>query len=129
MKQWKDIRRGIRAQPHEHGRDAEAFWSEFRRRAGEPRAIETPAFQPKPRLAWGMAWAACAALVSLLAGGGWWIAKSGEAMSSTASHVNSIQISACHDALMIMQDPEHQGTIVWIDLCPAIDNSEQEVSI
>ena len=91
--------------------DAEAFWSDFKARAklvnqdmaGQP---ATASFAP----GWWAAATACAAL--LIVAGGVLLYRGGS-RDDTADEM-TLDVTAAHSAVLVIEDEASQGTIVWI---------------
>ncbi len=107
LKNWRDALASLK--PSKAPVPAEAFWTEFRRRASrveQALALSAPR-HPLPR--WGLA-AACA-LVLLAAALPVW-RRTGDRAETSVIH--SVEVIASHRAVLIMKDDVHRAAILWV---------------
>ena len=90
--------------------DAEAFWSDFRARAGlmhQEQPAATPVFLPLR--GWAIA-TACAVLLAVC--GGLFLFQNGEGRESEDQMTLDVEVA--HSAVLMIKDEASQSTIVWI---------------
>ena len=113
---WKDVRQSLReeyaAPPMP---ESDAFWEEFRKRAGT-RTREAPV-RALPRLR-PAAWAPLAAAAALVLLATLLFFRPAPQRKTVAaadlSQVEAVDVYAEYSSLMIMQDRENGGTLIWL---------------
>ncbi len=122
MKKWSDIEKALGEQRVEEGMlDADSFAEDFQARA-KLRSQEQSV--PTPRVSYGWRWglaSACAALIVMVAGLRM-VVLPGAEMTGT---IKSIEVTAAHSAVMILDDENSDSTILWIvDMDAGDDNGD-----
>lgn len=88
---------------------ADAFWPAFRGRA-RPRAEPFGAVPPAPYL---LRWAAAAAVLLAAVGIGFYVLAPPSAAAGTGV-VRSLSVTGPYDSVLVVEDADQRGTIVWI---------------
>ena len=114
----EEIRHGLRQLPGAPApRPAEEFWQEFRSRASL-----VPQAEPAPRASgWGAAWwrwaatgGLAAAAVVLILVASLHPPASTPGADVVLSKVEQVDVHVEYDSMMIVEDSQHGGTVVWI---------------
>lgn len=110
---WREVKAGLAAQPASRempGRGKEEFWSDFSARARmvcQEASVAETRMTVGVRLRWAYAAAAC-----LVIGLAVWFPF--RRTSSAANPIRALEVVAPHTGVIIMQDQNDQGTILWI---------------
>lgn len=122
MKQWATIEQTLKQESPPRPRSSEAFWAEFRARAALVNQDHPLGTSPAGTawLRWATAAAALVALASWLtvsglrtpadtdSGGGYTVAQ------AETNQIKTFSVAAPHAGVIILNNAEHRGTIMWI---------------
>ena len=129
--EWQEIEVELKERSLPKGKDADAFWAEFRERTADvPRDVSVP--EPVPFRRWVMLAAAAAAILAAVA-----VLRpvpETPTMQVASTEVKSVDVVASHGGVIIMKaeadgtdDADDGGMILWIaDLDLDLDFDESE---
>lgn len=110
---WREVKAELTTRPAAReisARGKEEFWSDFAARARMVRQEETAAgLRAIPQVRWVWAAAAAAVVIGLAV---WFPLRSPASMA--ANPIRSFEVIAPHTGVMILQDQEDRGTILWV---------------
>jgi hypothetical protein len=117
MTSWREIEQVLRRQAAPPPQPADVFWTDFKsRQPWHPQAVVAPVAVPFVVVR-RLAFAACAAALALLL---WhpWVLQGDLAGNA----VLSLDVTARHQAVMMIQNASGPGNIVWV-VCDKADDS------
>jgi hypothetical protein len=107
---WEDIRQAmVEGAPSAAMRDADAFWSDFKGRAVR-RVPDGSIAAPASGFGWRLA-VAGACLFLVVAGAATLLSRD---VGNGGSRVESVDVVVSHGGVLIIEDADRGGTMVWV---------------
>mgnify|MGYP006275680451 CR=1 FL=1 len=95
-------------------RNSDKFWNEFKARAAITPQTGTGTAAPRRKITWPRAVSIITGLAVLLVLAVLFLPRDGNHDTTQLSEVEEIDISVDYSGVMVMQDAQNGGTVVWV---------------